>query len=198
MNDSTYEAENTVEKLETYEWDNPWIEQANDIQIPRVLYIGDSISRATRSLATERSGNTILFDNFATSKAVDNPFFPESVVLFAKQTHHRNAVIFNNGLHGWHLDDESEYAKYYEDMIQFLLKEFSDVPVAVVLTTHVADSERDKRVVARNSVAKAIAEKYSLPVIDFYKVSVENKELLSADGNILADFLLEALKDILK
>ena len=37
-----------------------------------------------------------------------------SVKLFAQQESRRDAVVFNNGLHGWHLDDSTEYAEHYE------------------------------------------------------------------------------------
>ena len=83
--DCTYETENTTSELETFEWDNPWWEQAPDTKKTRVLYIGDSISYGIRRHATEISENTLLFDNFSTSKALDNPYFADSLALFAKQ-----------------------------------------------------------------------------------------------------------------
>ena len=79
MSNFTYEFENRRESLEMYEWDNVWWEHADKSDITRVLYVGDSISCATRNAATQSSGNTIYFDGFGTSKAVDNPFFAPSV-----------------------------------------------------------------------------------------------------------------------
>ena len=64
----------------------------------------------------------------------------ESIRIFAKQQGYRNAVIFNNGLHGWHIDDNHQYPYYYEETINFLLDEFKDTPIAIVLTTSVADA----------------------------------------------------------
>ena len=114
--------------METYEWDNVWWEQTNKTDTPRVLYIGDSISCGTRRKATEISKEQLLFDGFGTSKAVDNPYLIDSIRLFAKQQGNRSAILFNNGLHGWHLQDETEYKQYYEKMIQFLINEFSGTP----------------------------------------------------------------------
>lgn len=182
MSDLTYEFENLPDRLETYEWDNVWWEHAKTEGVPRVLYIGDSISCATRRVATATSGETIYFDGFGTSKAVDNPYFKDSVRMFAKQQRERQVVLFNNGLHGWHLSDETEYARYYEEMIGFLLDEFKDTPLMLLLTTHVVNPERDQRVVARNDIVSKLAEKYDLPVIDLYSLTKAHEDLISKDG----------------
>ena len=182
MSQFTYENANVQSKRETYEWDNTWIEQTAKSDARRVLYIGDSISCGTRRVATARSEGRVLFDGFGTSKALDNPYFQASVSLFAKQVPYVDAVIFNNGLHGWHLEDESEYRTYYEQIVRFLLDEFGSLPVYLVLTTTVRDEVREARVQVRNRVVREIAEKYSLPLIDLYGTSVEKVDLRSGDG----------------
>lgn len=182
MKNFTYEFENNPEKLETYEWDNVWWEHANARNLPRVLYIGDSISCGTRRIATQTANEKIYFDGFGTSKAVDNPYFAQSVRLFAHQQGERSVVLFNNGLHGWHLDDSTEYAEAYENIIRFLLDEFKDTPVLLLLTTSVADKERDARVVTRNRVVSELAEKYNLATVDLYSIVKNNPELLVGDG----------------
>ncbi len=205
MSRFTYEAADTGAALETYEWDNTWIDHADNRELPRVLYIGDSISCGARTVATDKAEWKILFDGFGTSKALDNPFFMESVSFFARQEAHREAVLFNNGLHGWHLSDETEYKQHYEEMIKFLLSEFKGTPLFVVLTTHIADEQREKRVIARNKAATQIAEKYNLSVIDLYKVSSQHPEFLANDGvhftaeglEMLATELAEAVQAVI-
>jgi hypothetical protein len=182
MSQYTYEVENKSTELEPYEWDNVWWEQANKNNISRVLYIGDSISCATRRIATSCSGDKILFDGFGTSKALDNPFLFDSIRIFAKQQRYRDAVLFNNGLHGWHLDDDNQYAYYYEKTVKFLLDEFKDTPIVIVLTTSVSNAEREQRVKRRNEVAAKIAEKYRLSIIDLYSISAKFSEFRIHDG----------------
>ncbi len=182
MNNFTYQQENNEKKLETYEWDNVWWEHADKGDLPRVLYIGDSISCATRRIATETANGKIYFDGFGTSKALDNPYFADSVRTFARQQGERRAIFFNNGLHGWHLDDKTDYAREYEKMIRFLTDEFKGTPLVLLLTTSVADPERDKRVTERNRVVSELASKYSLSVIDLYSITKSDSELLSSDG----------------
>ena len=168
--------------LETYEWDSTWIEQTGKRDAARALYIGDSISNVTRGYATRASGNTILFDGLGTSKAVDNPYFCETVKLFANQQSSRNVILFNNGLHGPHLNDETEYKHHYERMLNFLLEEFKGTPVILILSTATKKPERDERVVRRNLAVTELAEKYGLDVIDFYSVTKPRPELLCEDG----------------
>lgn len=204
MEDFTYEVEDRTLELETYEWDNVWWEQAPDTAKPRALYIGDSISCGIRRIATEKAGGRILFDGFGTSKAVDNPYFAQSLRLFRQQQPKREIVILNNGLHGFHLSDTDQYKTHYEKLVKFLLEEFRDAPLALVLTTDIDDHRRE-RVIARNSAVEEIAKRYGLPVIDLYSVSVEYAGLRSGDGihytqegyEKLAEKLLESVYQIL-
>ncbi len=182
MSRFTYEYEKQNQALETFEWDNTWWDHANVEGVPRVLYIGDSISCATRIASTSEANNEIFFDGFGTSKALDNPYFKESVRLFALQQGKREAVLFNNGLHGWHLNDETEYKEEYEKMIVFLLEEFKETPLILLLTTSVSDKERDKRVEVRNKAVCELAEKYNLPVLDFYSIVKNQGENVFSDG----------------
>lgn len=205
MSQFTYENETPKTCLETYEWDNVWWEQTNKTDTPRVLYIGDSISCGTRRKATEISKEQLLFDGFGTSKAVDNPYLIDSIRLFAKQQGNRSAILFNNGLHGWHLQDETEYKQYYEKIIQFLMNEFSGTPLLLVLTTHVANADRDARVVVRNRIVSELAEKYKLTTVDLYTIIKNHGDLftdgvhLTPDGYILlAEELVKKIQNVIK
>lgn len=205
MVDMTYEFGDRQQKLETYEWDNVWWEHASTMGVPRVLYIGDSISCGTRRIATATAERKIFFDGFGTSKALDNPYYTDTLHLFAQQQGGREVVLFNNGLHGWHLDDETDYAREYEKMLCFLLKEFEETPIVLLLTTHVSNEDRDARVQVRNRIVCELAGKYGLSVIDLYTVTKEHSEFLSPDGvhfskegwQLLADVLVQKVKEIM-
>ena len=178
----TYEAKDQQERLETYEWDNTWMDHANDREgRARILYVGDSISVGTRRMITARCEEKILCDGFGTSKAVDNEFFAASVRLFAAQLPRCDAMLLNNGLHGWHLSDE-EYADGLARLVGELREMYPAVPLFLLLTTHVADEARDERVRRRNAIVREIAAGDGLPVIDLYAVSSENAALLAPDG----------------
>ncbi len=180
----TYEEKNNKSPLETLEWDNVWWHRPEEAEHNRILYIGDSISCAVRRLATRATNEKYYFDGFGTSKAVDNPHLKESVLLFAKQQTRRDAVLFNNGLHGWHLN-EDEYEAYYEEFVKFLLEAFAGIKLVLLLTTGIVapqTEERINRTVERNERVLKIAKKYGLPVIDLYSQSVEYAQLHTDDG----------------
>lgn len=180
MSNFTFEAESKT-PLETYEWDNVWFEHANNPEQLRVLYIGDSISCGTRHQATAATGEKIYFDGIGTSKAIDNPYLKASIRLYAAQQERRNAVIFNNGLHGFHLSTE-EYAEHYENIVKFLLEEFAGTTVALVLSTTVKKEETAKKVIERNNAVLNIADKYNLPIIDIHTTSVARLSEIDEDG----------------
>lgn len=182
MENLTYEKQEKNSKLETYEWDRTWIDNADDKSRKRVLFVGDSISCRIVEVATKVSGETISFDGFHTSKALDNEHYKKYLKVFTDQEEYRSLILFNNGLHGWHLDDENEYPKYYTDMLNYLQEEYNGTPIVVVLTTSVSDSDREERVKVRNEQAIKIAKKFGLPVIDLYSLSCKNSNLRSEDG----------------
>ena len=121
MSQFTYETNDISKNLETYEWDNVWWEQTENNTAKRILYIGDSISCGTRHSITKLSNSEILCDGFGTSKALDNRHFKPSLELFMNQQNKCDIILFNNGLHGWHLS-EAEYEKYYDEMLLFLIE----------------------------------------------------------------------------
>ncbi len=169
MRDS-YETAANGTALETFEWDNPWWEHTEDKETPRVLYIGDSISRGVLRTVNDLAAGRYLFDNFSTSKALDNPFYEQSLELFMSQQIRCDYIIFNNGLHGWHLGDE-EYGRLYKKMLGFL--KGRGVPVFAVLTTNLPiDAERRETVINRNRFASLAAEELGCGIIDLYSASL--------------------------
>ena len=168
--------------LETYEWNNTWIEKTDDKDAKRVLYIGDSISCGTRFELNSISKGKILFDGFGSSKALDNPYYFPELSLWAKQEEFRNAVLFNNGLHGWHIG-EQEYSRLYDEFLDKLINEFPDTVIIPILTTSVTNPDyHNDRVTDRNAIVRKLAESKGLPIIDLYTVSEQNRNLQSEDG----------------
>ena len=159
-----------MSKLEKYEWDSLWWEEPENENKRHILYIGDSISRGTTEKLNHAEGN-LAIDNFATSKAVDNPCFIRGLEVFAAQNPGYDTILFNNGLHGWHLSDDVEYRACYERFLKYLMQEFPGTPIVAVLTTYVKNDEQRARAAVRNAVVRELAERYGLPVLDLYSVS---------------------------
>ena len=192
MSDFTYEGEKRLHGLETYEWDNTWWEHAPDQTLPRVLFIGDSISCQHRRLVTQMLDGKAWVDGYGTSKAVDNPWFVQSVDLFVKQMGRCEMILFNNGLHGFHLSVE-EYAAHYSRVLDEIRALYPDKPVTLVLTTPVRDradlskfAENNEQVIARNAAVRAIAAERGLPVLDYYAAIADHPDFWGPDGVHLA------------
>ena len=182
VNTYTYQERATSSPREKYEWERIWFEDTHDKNAKRVLYIGDSISNATFPHAANACERKFLFNNFATSKGIDNPYLYPMVKIFAEQNERIDAIIVNNGLHGWHLT-EDEYARYYRDFVRKLRSDHPDTPIFAVLSTATDESRAySVRVAPRNERVCEIAQDEGLDIIDLYRVSVENKHLLSQDG----------------
>ncbi len=188
---------------ESIVWDDNWIHWLDQPGATRALYVGDSISRGVRVIANGMFGTKLFFDTFSTSKSLDNPYFFPTLKMFAEQQPHREAVLFNNGLHGWHLSEE-EYGELYAAFVDDLIAEYGREKIYLVLTTYSASEHYpNDRVIARNEIALRIAEEKNLKVIDLYTVSVANKEHL-VDGvhfdnegyTALANALADAIKEL--
>ena len=180
--DLTYQEKPLSERLEKYEWDRMWIEDTTDKAAKRVLYIGASTSANIFPHVVEASGRTILFNSFASSKALDNPYYYPAVKMFIEQCPRRDAIVLQNGLHGWHLSEE-EYGKLYCELMKRIKSDYPGVPVFVALTTAIGEKARNaKRVAGRNEQTLLAAREAEIEVIDLYRVALENMELLSGDG----------------
>jgi len=205
MVDFTYEFGNSTVPHETYEWDRTWIEHTENTDAKRVFYIGDSISWGIRPEMQKRVGTEFLTDAVASSKALDNPFFLPTLDLFLRQVKSPDLLIVNNGLHGWHLSDDGDYPELLEKFL-LALKNRLNCPVAVVLTTRVANEGRNGRVQARNASASAVAERIGCPVIDLYTPSETHRDLQTGDGvhytgdgyRALAEVLAAEIRRLLK
>lgn len=178
----TYAEQNHNNKLEDFEWDYLWWEHTEKEDACRVLYVGDSISFGTYPRANTCAEGRILFHNLATSKAVDNPFLLELLRLYANQPGEYQAVLFNSGLHGWHLEDTTEYLENYEKVMQGLKEIFPKSQIVVLTSTRVADKERSVRVQKRNESVKKVADKLGLSIIDLHAISEQCSDLQSDDG----------------
>lgn len=188
MSGFTYESGEIARNLETYEWDNIWWEHTENTTARRVLIIGDSVSCGYRQLLSQKLAGNILADGFGSSKAVDNPFLMKSLDLFTQQMNRLDGIVFNSGLHGWHLSTPA-YQAAYRQIVCGLTEKFPGVKPAVALTTpvrkghHPAEFDaRNDIVRKRNQAAQEIAAELSIPILDYYTPLCDKPQLFSGDG----------------
>jgi len=172
---------------ERIEWADIWVTDADKDDLPRVLLIGDSITRGYFGEVEKRLAGKAYCARLTTSKCVSDPSFPDEVQLLLKQ--YKFAVIhFNNGLHGWGYSEDQ-----YRDGLVRLMETFKEHAAGAKLiwatTTPVRNrdnlqqiNERTERVRARNQIAAAIMKERDIPMNDLFGIVEQHPEFFSGDG----------------
>ena len=160
---------------EDIEWSDFWWSHEPDTSKPRVLFIGNSISRGYYPAISAKLSGIVNCDRYSTSRSIEDPALLRETKIAMGKYHH--AVIhFNNGLHGWHLTND-QYEKGLRKFVKFLKANKSKGSVLIYsLTTPVPskdpalklDPVKNQVVIDRNLIARRIMEENSIPVIDLY------------------------------
>lgn len=90
---------------ERIEWIDIWVTDADKDEIPRVLLVGDSITRGYFGGVEKQLAGKAYCARQTTSKCVSDPTFNDDLLLLLKQ-YKFSAIHFNNGLHGWGYSEE--------------------------------------------------------------------------------------------
>lgn len=179
-----------MSQLEYIEWCDFWIEDQNNKEKPRILLIGDSITRDYKDLVISLFHNEVTINMMASSRGMDNQdYFFELGYLLNKERFHYNAIHFNNGLHANHLS-ANEYENLLDKTIQFIIKNttLEKEKIIIALSTPVYkedvgyENKENERVIERNQRARKIAEYYGLFVNDLYTLSYGKDEFRVGDG----------------
>ena len=118
---------------ERIEWADIWVTDADKGDLPRVLLIGDSITRGYFDGVEKQLAGKAYFARLTTSKCVADPAFLDEVQLLLKQ--YRFAVIhFNNGLHGFGYT-EDQCRSGLAGLLEFLEKHSSNAKLIWATTT---------------------------------------------------------------
>jgi len=172
---------------ERIEWADIWVTDADKDDLPRVLLVGDSITRGYFGEVEKNVDGKTHCARLTTSKCVSDPFYSDEVELLLKQ--YKFAVIhFNNGLHGWGYTEEQ-----YRDGLLRLMETFKEHAAGAKLiwatTTPVRNadnlqqiSERTERVKARNQIAAEIMKDRNVSTDDLYGLVEAHPEFFAGDG----------------
>ena len=172
---------------EAIEWCDIWVEDASGTSLPRVLLIGDSITRSYFPKVSDQLRGKCACARIATSKCAGDSQFVKELELVISE-YQFSVIHFNNGLHGWDYD-ESFYASGLADAFDMLLAHCSAAKVIWGSTTPVWKNDgsetlhdRTERVRQRNKIAAALAAERGICVNDLFKTVVDRPELVSQDG----------------
>jgi len=180
-----------AEERETIEWCNIRWENTNDNKRPRVLLIGDSVTLGYSAAVKKLLKGKANVDVLATSKCARDPALLKEIAYVMEGYKHA-VVHFNNGLHGWHLD-EKDYETGLRNMVKEIQKHAKGAKLIWATTTPVPSStkgvklnkERNGVVLKRNAIASKIMKENNIPIDDLYTLMLDDLENLSASkGNV--------------
>ena len=172
---------------EQIEWCDTWIEAAGEETKPRVLLIGDSITRSYYPHVRSQLAERYACARIATSKCVADPaFFKELGIVLSE---YRFSIIhFNNGLHGWSYDENayrSGLARAFDEFVAYCGAAHviwgTTTPVWKKDDSTTMD-DKTERVRERNKIAAALAHDRGIYINDLFSEIVNRSNLVSADG----------------
>ncbi len=174
--------------LEAIEWTDIWVPHANENKLPRVLLVGDSITRGYYRVVERGLAGKAYCARFATSMFLSNPDYLDTLKILLRR--YDFAVIhINNGLHGFGYSEQA-YAAGLEQLLRVIR---SYAPRAVVIwaqTTPVRtrgklqelDEHLTARVRRRNELARAVMQRHGIAVNDLFSVVADHPEYFRPDG----------------
>jgi lysophospholipase L1-like esterase len=172
---------------EDFEWLDVWVPDNTVTTLPRVLLIGDSITRAYYPFVEEDLKGKAVVARLATSKCAGDPVLIKEVSLLLSQ--YRFGVIhFNNGMHGWGYT-EDEYGAGLKHLVRALKKGAPNAKLIWATTTPVRSSRdlnlldaKTERVQARNRLAAQIMSKEGISTDDLFALVADHPDFYRADG----------------
>jgi hypothetical protein len=159
---------------ESIEWCDIWISHANEMNLPRVLLIGDSIVRDYYPEVEKRFAGKAFVARLATSRFVADAVLLKEIELVLDGTNF-DVILFNNGMHGWQHSEET-YRKAFPKLIKTIRRHAPKARLVWATTTPLRDGKgvtydtkadySDERIAARNAIAAEIVASKRIPIVD--------------------------------
>jgi lysophospholipase L1-like esterase len=154
-------AEPPSSSLESIEWCDLWISNADETNLPRVLLIGDSITRAYYPGVEKQLAGKAYVGRLATSAFLSDPILLKEIAMVLDE-YKFNVIHFNNGMHGWQ-HREAEYQKAFPEFLAVIKAHAPHAKLVWASTTTLKVSPKlpvdnqtqatDERVAGRNDIA---------------------------------------------
>lgn len=159
---------------ESIEWCDIWISHANETNLPRVLLIGDSITRAYYPAVEKRLAGKASVGRLSSSGFISDPALLEQIKMVLTQYKFK-VIHFNNGMHGWQ-HSEKEYEQSFPQYLKVIEKYAPNAKLIWANTTPLkvsplpsADSvmqATDGRIAKRNEIAAKFMRSNGIPIED--------------------------------
>jgi hypothetical protein len=159
---------------ESIEWCDIWISHADETNLPRVLLIGDSITRAYYPQVEKNLAGKAYVGRLSSSAFISDPVLLKQIEMVLSQ-YKFDVIHFNNGMHGWQ-HGEKEYAaafpKYLKTIQKFapgaklIWADTTPLKVSPQLPPDNQTQATDERIAARNAIALKFVQAKGIPLDD--------------------------------
>lgn len=155
---------------ESIEWCDIWISHADETNLPRVLLIGDSITRAYYPEVAENLAGRAYVGRMTSSAFISDPVLLKQIAMVLDD-YHFDIIHFNNGMHGWR-HTEAEYRQAFPDLLAVIKAHAPHAKLIWANTTTLKvspDSQTqatDERIAARNDIALAFVKPSNISIDD--------------------------------
>lgn len=170
---------------ERIEWIDIWVTDADKEELPRVLFVGDSITRGYFGAVEKQLAGKASCARLTTSKCVSDPTFNDDLRLLLKQ-YKFSVIHFNNGLHGWGYTEE----QYQDGLLKTVAAlQGNSAKLIWTTTTPVREksdlktfSKQTDRVIERNRLAAEIMKEHGIVTDHLFELVKDHPEWQSKDG----------------
>jgi hypothetical protein len=159
---------------ESIEWCDIWVSHADETNLPRVLLIGDSITRAYYPEVEKRLAEKAYVGRLSSSAFISDPALLDQIKMVLTQ-YKFDVIHFNNGMHGWQ-HSEKEYEEAFPEYLKAIRKYAPNAKLIWANTTPLKVSPpslpgnsvqaTDARIAERNAIAAKFMRAEGIPVED--------------------------------
>lgn len=160
------------------EWLDIWIPSAPKTDKPRILLVGDSITRGYYGAVCTLMKGEAYCSMFTTSACVADPaFLVQLQTMFSQYKY--DIIHFNNGIHG-NGYTEKEYQAGYESVLKYIKAVSPSSKLALALSTPL-NSKSNKnhlnpRIDERNIIVQELGKIYGAEINDLHSISKDHPE----------------------
>ena len=170
---------------EDIEWLDVWLPHTNDHKLPRVLLIGDSITRGYYPDVEKALAGRAYVARLSTSKSLGDAALLKEIALILSEERYQ-VIHFNNGLHGSGYG-EAQYAQALPAVLAVFRRYAPQARLIWASTTEVlpsfqGDHPSVPRIIERNRLAALWAAKNGIPVDDLFPIAAHHPEYHAHDG----------------
>ncbi|HXB60597.1 MAG TPA: SGNH/GDSL hydrolase family protein [Candidatus Acidoferrales bacterium] len=174
---------------ESIEWCDIWISHANETNLPRVLLIGDSITRAYYPQVERLLVGKAYVARLTSSAFISDPALLMQIRMVLSQ-YKFEVIHFNNGMHGWQ-HGEKEYEQAFPEYLKTIRECAPNAKLIWANTTPLKASPplsendtiaTDDRIAQRNAIAAKFVQAQGIPVEDLNTPMQGHPEY--HDGNV--------------